>query len=95
MQRIITGNIVLTDRVVFGNLIVEDEKIKRVEILDSAKENADVIVPGFLEIHFHGTGPYGVGNAGSCDSEQRVDLFNWYRCWDFPCIFPGAYHLSY
>ena len=39
MQRIITGNIVLPDQVVYGNLIVEDEKIKRVEILDSAKEN--------------------------------------------------------
>ena len=63
MQRIITGNIVLTDRVVFGHLAIEDDKIKSIEVLDSARENADIIVPGFLDIHFHGTGPYGVLTA--------------------------------
>ena len=40
MQRKITGNIVLTDRVVFGHLAIEDNKIKSIEVLDSARENA-------------------------------------------------------
>ena len=63
MQRIITGNIVLTDRVVYGDLVIEDDKIKSIRVQDPAKENADIIVPGFLDIHFHGIGPYGVLTA--------------------------------
>ena len=60
MQRILSGNLVLADQVVFGNLVIEDEKIKSLDITGPFKEGADVIVPGFLDIHFHGTGPHGI-----------------------------------
>ena len=60
MQRILTGNIVLPEKVVYGNLVIEEDKIKSIEVLDSMRSGEDVIVPGFLDIHFHGTGPCGI-----------------------------------
>ena len=60
MSEILTGNIVLSDQVVFGRLVIEGEKIAGIETLGPERAGEDVIVPGFLDIHFHGTGPHSI-----------------------------------
>ena len=59
-QRVLTGNLVLSDKVVYGSVTVEEERISRITEIEPQREDAEIIVPGFLDIHFHGTGPYGV-----------------------------------
>ena len=55
----ITGNLVLPRRTAYGTLSVEDGVIASVEEQGPFRPDSDVVVPGFVDIHFHGTGPYG------------------------------------
>ena len=58
MSRILKGNIVSADQVFYGQLVIEGEKIRRIENGGPERAGENIIVPGFLDIHFHGTGPY-------------------------------------
>lgn len=77
----ITGNLVLPRRTAYGTLSVEDGVISSVEEQGPFRPEADVVVPGFVDIHFHGTGPYGtlteedINGIASFEPSNGVTLF--------------------
>jgi len=48
----ISGKIVLPDRIIEGNIEIEDGRIKRIESAGSA--GSKIIAPGLIDIHIHG-----------------------------------------
>ncbi|MDY6985183.1 MAG: N-acetylglucosamine-6-phosphate deacetylase [Candidatus Thermoplasmatota archaeon] len=52
MDSIISGRIVLPDRVIEGSIEIEDGRIKRIESTGSA--GSRIIAPGLIDIHIHG-----------------------------------------
>ncbi len=65
MKNLLSGNLVLPDRVVYGQLEFDEGYISRIEELDVEQENADWILPGFIDLHFHGLGHWGCKEADS------------------------------
>lgn len=59
MKDVLQGNLVLSDKTVYGRLEFDRERITRIEQLDAEREDADWILPGFIELHFHGLGQWG------------------------------------
>ena len=59
---ILTGNIVQNDRVGYGTVSVRDSAIGEISISEPARDNADWILPGFIDVHLHGLG-YGGATA--------------------------------
>ncbi|HZC32001.1 MAG TPA: hypothetical protein VE640_01795, partial [Candidatus Bathyarchaeia archaeon] len=52
---IVTGRLVLEDRIAAGHLVVEDGRIAAVELDDAATpEGGPFIAPGFVDVHVHG-----------------------------------------
>ncbi len=54
MQILKSINIVLEKATVFGDLIIEDNKIKDVIKKGDFRQGTDILVPGFIDIHIHG-----------------------------------------
>lgn len=65
MKNQLSGNLVLPDRVVYGQLEFDGEYVSHIEELDAERENADWILPGFIDLHFHGLGHWGCKEADS------------------------------
>jgi len=75
MTKEFTGNLVFPDRCVFGILTCENDKIASIKILDKGpREDADLILPGFISLHFHGLGPYNVN--GDADNLRGIMAFS-------------------
>jgi len=59
MHKKITADLVLPQRTVWGVLTIEDGRIASIEEKGPFRPGEDIVVPGFVDIHFHGVGPYG------------------------------------
>ena len=81
MKRIITADLVLPQRTVWGALTVEDGRITSIEEKGPFRPGEDIAVPGFVDIHFHGVGPYGtlteedINGIASFEPSNGVTLF--------------------
>lgn len=65
-------NIVLNDKVIFGNLHIENGVISKVEITkDSIVENSGYILAGFIDQHIHGSNLSDTMD-GSCESILKI-----------------------
>ncbi len=47
-------NIILEDKTVFGNLILEKNKIKDIVVKSTFKKGRAIVSPGFIDVHIHG-----------------------------------------
>ncbi len=65
MDKFLQGNLVLPDEVVYGRLHFDGEYIAQIECLGEEREDGDWILPGFIEVHFHGLGHWGCKGADS------------------------------
>lgn len=63
MKEIKNVNLVLENEVVFGDLIIENGKIKEIISKGNFKSDALILVPGFVDIHIHGGYSYDVMDA--------------------------------
>lgn len=66
-------NIVLEDKTVFGDLIIENNFIKQIKAKGSFKRGADIIVPGFIDVHIHGGYSYDAMD-GTVDIIKELSL---------------------
>lgn len=55
----LVGYLVLEDKVVYGKLIIEDGRIKKIKLKEEDNNSKVFIMPGFIDQHIHG--------AGGCD----------------------------
>ena len=55
---LLTGNLVLPYEVCFGELVIADGLISAITPLGTPQPDAPLILPGFIDLHFHGLGPY-------------------------------------
>ena len=53
---VLTGNIVSGMKCGYGKLIIKDELIESIEFYGESKPDADWLLPGFIDTHFHGLG---------------------------------------
>lgn len=51
---LLQGNIVCFDRAGYGTLEIVNSKIGRIELSAPCREDAEWIVPGFIDVHLHG-----------------------------------------
>ena len=85
---ILTGNIVQNNRVGYGTVSVRDSAIGEISISEPARDDADWILPGFIELHLHGIGKYNVeegesgvvGMAAFAASKGTVRMVPAYAC---------------
>ncbi len=54
----LTGNLVLPHEVCFGELAIADGLITKITPLNTPQPDAPLILPGFIDLHFHGLGPF-------------------------------------
>jgi len=59
------GNLVLADEVCYGELTIAGETIESITRLDEFRSDQSLILPGFIDLHFHGLGPFGTENLQS------------------------------
>jgi N-acetylglucosamine-6-phosphate deacetylase len=74
---VISGRLVLDDRVAFGRLTIEDGVIADVSMDDDAEATADTpyIAPGFVDVHVHGWGGHdAMGDTAALDGMARALL---------------------
>ena len=57
----LTGNIVSGNEFFFGEIAWENGKITSITSKDVPVADADLILPGFIELHLHGIGKYLLG----------------------------------
>ena len=60
MHEKITANLVLPRRTIYGVLKIEGGRISSIEEKGAFRPGEDIVVPGFVDIHFHGVGPFSV-----------------------------------
>ncbi|MBP5182221.1 MAG: amidohydrolase family protein [Lentisphaeria bacterium] len=63
---ILEGNIITEEKSFYGTLEHEGGKITKITPLGEKKDHADLILAGFIDVHFHGMGP--------CDAEDPESL---------------------
>ena len=61
----LTGNLVLPGELCFGELTIGGGVIDGITRQGEARSGAPLILPGFIDLHFHGLGPYGTGDRDS------------------------------
>lgn len=59
------GNLVLPDVVCYGELMVADGMIGEIVRLGEFRLGQPLILPGFIDLHFHGLGPFGTESLDS------------------------------
>ena len=59
------GNIVAAGRMGFGKIEWTEQKISRIELREDVQPDEPWILPGFVELHLHGIGPYNVEEGES------------------------------
>lgn len=70
---VVTGRLVLDDRIAAGRLVVEHGRIAAVELDDAiAAEGSPFVAPGFVDIHVHGWGGHdAMGDTAALDGMAR------------------------
>ncbi len=59
------GNLVLPETVCYGELMISDGLIGQIVRLDEFRPGQPLILPGFIDLHFHGLGPFGTESLDS------------------------------
>ena len=64
----IKGNIVSRNHTGFGEIQIRDSIISDIIFMEEIRKDAPWILPGFIDMHIHGSGPYNVeeGRSGLC-----------------------------
>lgn len=62
---LLTGNLVLPHEVCFGELAIADGLIGKITPLSTPQPDAPLVLPGFIDLHFHGLGPYSADDPQS------------------------------
>ena len=60
---LLQGNIVCFDRAGYGTLEIVNNVIGKIELCGPCRNDADWIVPGFIDVHLHGASGYDVCDA--------------------------------
>jgi N-acetylglucosamine-6-phosphate deacetylase len=69
---VVTGRLVLDDRVASGRLAIEDGVIAGVELDDVDADHGPFIAPGFVDLHVHGWGGHdAMGDRAALDGMSR------------------------
>jgi N-acetylglucosamine-6-phosphate deacetylase len=69
---VIRGRLVLEDRVVDGEITVEDDRIVGVELGSAVDTDGPFVAPGFVDVHVHGGGGYdAMGDDAALDGMAR------------------------
>ncbi len=55
---LLTGNLVLPHEVCFGELAIAEGRITRITPLRTPQSDAPLVLPGFIDLHFHGLGAF-------------------------------------
>ena len=61
----LTGNLVVSDDLCFGELTIKGAVISRITRHGEARSGEPLILPGFIDLHFHGLGPHSTGHLDS------------------------------
>ena len=67
-------NIVLENKVIFGDLEIKDKLITKIIEKDSFKKGENILIPGFVDIHIHGGYSYDVMDAGDAVKNLALNL---------------------
>ena len=64
----IKGNIVSGNHTGFGEIQIHDSTISDIVFMEEIRKDASWILPGFIDMHLHGSGPFNVeeGKSGIC-----------------------------
>jgi len=70
---VVTGRLVLEDRIAAGRLVFEDGRIAAVELDDAAApDGSPFVAPGFVDVHVHGWGGHdAMGDTAALDGMAR------------------------
>jgi N-acetylglucosamine-6-phosphate deacetylase len=69
---VVTGRLVLDDKVEDGRITIEDDRIVDVELVGPRAEDAPYITPGFVDVHVHGGGGHdAMGDIHALDGMAR------------------------
>jgi N-acetylglucosamine-6-phosphate deacetylase len=69
---VVTGRLVLDDRIEDGRIAIEDDLIVDVELVGPRADDAPFIAPGFVDVHVHGGGGHdAMGDAAALDGMAR------------------------
>lgn len=74
MRKIENVNIVLEDKIIFGNLLIKDGLIAQVKELGEYKKDHNILIPGFVDIHIHGGYSYDCMDAGDAVKNLALEL---------------------
>lgn len=74
MRTIKNINIVLENKVIFGDLEIKDKLITKIINKDGFKKGENILVPGFVDIHIHGGYSYDVMDAGDATKNLALNL---------------------
>jgi N-acetylglucosamine-6-phosphate deacetylase len=70
--QVVTGRLVLDDRIEDGRVTIEDDLIVDVELVGPRADHAPFITPGFVDVHVHGGGGHdAMGGVGALDGMAR------------------------
>jgi N-acetylglucosamine-6-phosphate deacetylase len=69
---VVTGRLVLDDRIAGGRLTIEDGRIAAIDLDDGATADGPLLAPGFVDVHVHGWGGHdAMGDLGALDGMAR------------------------
>jgi N-acetylglucosamine-6-phosphate deacetylase len=72
---IVSGRLVLDDRVAAGRITIEDGRITAVELDDGPATDGPYVAPGFVDVHVHGWGGHdAMGDPAALDGMARALL---------------------
>lgn len=74
MRKFENINIVLEDRIVFGDLLIKDGLINKIDIKGQQQKNQDILVPGFIDLHIHGGYSYDVMDGNDAALNLALNL---------------------
>lgn len=74
MRQIKNINIVLEDKVIYGNLTIKDNLILKIEEKGHYKKGKDILIPGFVDIHIHGGYSYDAMDGGDAVKNLALNL---------------------
>lgn len=74
MRKIENINIVLENEVIYGDVLINDGLIEKIDIKDKFQEGKDILIPGFIDVHIHGGYSYDVMDAGDATKNLALNL---------------------
>lgn len=74
MKNIENINIVLENKVIYGDVSLNGNIITEIKEKGSFKKDADILIPGFIDIHIHGGYSYDAMDAGDAVKNLALNL---------------------